>query len=281
MLTLTDSPQETLTKNLWEQWKSCGYTTEPHALTWMEINNLAGCFLKICREKQLDHREFDFLNLLDHTLNYEENKSTLYETVGNPYSEEEKEAASKLKDYLTDEKISEYNQKDKNIIEELQQDRQTLNKKLSNLTKKMDEQTLDPEALRHELDEMQKIQSQIYARLEQIPNLDQLVLAMERSQHFKKVGEAIRPLTPNIPPTPPASERKKPKLSAMLHTWFSRKKIKFLDAVAGALTTVIWAASTYGIIETFSLTYVSVIGLAVFWLCYIVVFRLMVDGILG
>ena len=45
MLQLSDNPQETLTNNLWQQWKSVGYIERPNSLTWMELNNLTGYFL--------------------------------------------------------------------------------------------------------------------------------------------------------------------------------------------------------------------------------------------
>jgi len=196
-----ESQQEALTNTLWEQWKSYGYTTQPRALTWMEINNLAGVFLKLCREKQLDYREFDFSTLIDHTLNYDENKSTLYERIGNPYSEEEKEAASKLKDYLTEEELSEYTAKEKTIIETIQTDNQNLNKRISKLTKKVETQTIDPEALKHELEEMNRVQSEIYARLAIVENLPQKKTALLESPNFRDIGKALQTIKPNIKET--------------------------------------------------------------------------------
>jgi hypothetical protein len=274
-----ENPQETLTNQLWNQWKSYGYTSQPRALTWMELNHLVEYFLKVCREKEIDYREYDFSTLIDHKLNYEENKSILFDTIGNPYSEEEKEAANKLKDYFTEEEMKTYTPQQKTVIDDLTAKHETLNKKVNNLTKKMDSQTqtIDPEALKHELDEMQRTQTQIYARLQNIPDMEHKISALLNSQSFKEIGHALEPIAPKVTAT---EIKPQPRNQFTLKNWLRNKHYKPLDICAGAFTFIIWLAASGWIIQAFNLTFASAIGLAVFWLSFIVVFRLMIGGIL-
>jgi len=146
-------------------------------------------------------------------------------------------------------------------------------------------QDLDPEALGHELEEMNRVQTLIYARLEQLPNLDKQITALLKSENFKDLGRAIQPIKSTIkePETEPAKPKTPVKLSglsAKFSTWLKSKRVKPLDALAGLFTTGIWLAASGWIIQSFHLTYATSIGLGVFWLCYIVVFRLVIGGIL-
>lgn len=59
-----------------------------------------------------------------------------------------------------------------------------------------------------------------------------------------------------------------------------KKRIKPLDAFAGSMVFVIWLAASYMIVTGGEITAWTVIGLAVFWVFFIVVFRLVAGGIL-
>ena len=98
MQVLNVSIVENLTNAVWEKWQVAGYTTQPYALTWMEINHLANHFLKICREQNRDYREFDFSMLLDHKLRFEENRAEIDNELRGLNSETENSKVNKLKD---------------------------------------------------------------------------------------------------------------------------------------------------------------------------------------
>ena len=275
---LCEDTKRTLTDRVYNQWKESGYTDQPHVLTWLEVNNLTGNFLKLCAEQNRDYREFDFINMLDHKLNYYENLAGLDNQL-NP-EPNEKEAANKFQDYLTEQQLKEYTPQQKDIIQSLESEHKTLTKKIGQLTKKLDNQEMiDPDALRKELDEMQRVQTQIYARLEQIPNLNQLILALEKSENFRSIGDAIRPITANLPqsPQPPA----KPKNHFTLSGWLKTKHIAALDLFAAIVVTVMFAGASYGIIGWLSFTCWGIIGLSTLWLTYVVVVRLVAGGILN
>jgi hypothetical protein len=102
VLTLSENPQEALTNSLWEKWKTAGYTDKPHALTWMEVNNLAKYYLKTCREAGADYRDFDFETIVDHTLNYHENTSMIVNAVGQPQEAPEQEALAEINSHLSE-----------------------------------------------------------------------------------------------------------------------------------------------------------------------------------
>jgi hypothetical protein len=235
----------------------------------------------MCREQERDYREYDFYTMVDSNLNYYENLAELDNQLGQSETVKEKEAANKLKDYLTEEQLNEYSATEKNVIEEVQTTNKTLQKKIGQITKKLEaqqNQQIDPEQLKHELEEMTRVQTLIYAKLEQLPNLDQQISALLQSSRFQDLGRALQPIKPSIK-EPSPEKPNKPKLSG-LSVWLKRKQIKLLDAFAGAVTSVIWLAVSGWVIQAFGLTYLSVIGLAVFWLGFIVVFRLMIGGIL-
>jgi hypothetical protein len=280
MTQLCEDPKRTLTDRVYNQWKDAGYTTKPYALTWMEVNNLAGSYLKLCEEKGIDSQEFDFPNIIDHRFNYEENKSVIFETInGNPQGPSDKEQFEKLKDYLTEDQLKEYSMKEKNIIEGIENTNKSLTKKVGQLTKKMETQTIDPEALRHELDDIQEVQSQIYARLENIPNLAQLVTALEKSQSFKQVAQSIKPILPNYieaKPEPPTPKKKK----RNIWSWFSKEEISFLDKIAIGCTSLLWGGLTYGAFTSWGYTWQVLCGMAVFWIFYPVMIRIVAGGAL-
>jgi hypothetical protein len=271
---LCEDKTRNLTDTVWDHWINQG--TEPRKMTWLEVKNLADYFLKICIQHNKDNREYDFSNLLDYKLTYIENRAEIKNQVGYDINSREKEAAGKLKDYLSDEQLNEYSATEKNIIEGIENTNKTLTKKVSLLSKKMETQQIDPEALRKELDTIQETQSQIYARLENIPNLNQLVLALEKSQNFKKIGEAIRPITTNLPETKQI-QPKKPTLSS----WLKAKHYNPLDLFAVFVVTIMFAGLSYGIISWLSLTWGSIVGLSVLWLVYVVVARLVAGGLLN
>lgn len=265
---------EDTTKKLTDQaWQRC---QDSRMLTYLEVQNLTVYFLKMCREQNRDPREFDYVNLIDSNLNYYENRAALENELGGLNIEEETKASNILKDYLTEEQLAEYTPQQKNIIEGIENTTKTLQKKLGQIVKKMDEQTIDPEALRHELDEMQKVQSQIYARLEQIPNLPQLVAALEKSQNFKLLAEAIKPITPNMPASPPEPQTKRSRLS-FLHP---KREIPLLDKIALAAATTLWAGLTYGAFTSWGINWASLVEMALFWVFYPVAIRIIAGGIL-
>lgn len=100
MLTLCDNPAEKLTADLWEKWQNAGYNNHPHALTWMEVNNLSKFYVQLCKSTGADYRDFDFETLLDHTLTYYENKSLIENTVGQPQEASEQTALAELNSRL-------------------------------------------------------------------------------------------------------------------------------------------------------------------------------------
>jgi hypothetical protein len=102
VLTLAENPQEALTNSLWEKWKTAGYTDQPHALTWMDVNNLAKYYLKTCREAGADYRDFDFETLVDHTLNYYENTSMIVNAIGQPQEATEQAALAEINNHLSE-----------------------------------------------------------------------------------------------------------------------------------------------------------------------------------
>jgi hypothetical protein len=274
---LSEDMSRTLTDNVLEYWKRDGIKSR--FLGWIEIHHLAEHFLKICREQNRDPREFDFYSMLDSTLYYEENRAQIDNILGGLESEKENSVVNKLKDYLTEEELKAYTPQQKTVIEETESKTRNLEKKLKQITKKMDEQTFDPDALRKELDEMQRVQTQIYARLEQIPNLNQLILALEKSENFRSIGDAIRPITANLPPQ--QQPQPKPKNHFTLSGWLKTKHIPLLDLFAACVVTIMFVGASYGIIGWLSFTCWGIIGLSALWLTYVVVVRLVAGGILN
>lgn len=102
MLKLCDNPVETLTASLWEKWQNQGYTKQPNALSWMEVNNLAKYYVQLCQKTGADYRDFDFETIVDHTLNYYENKSLIENTVGQPQEENSDKALADLNSKLAE-----------------------------------------------------------------------------------------------------------------------------------------------------------------------------------
>lgn len=275
---LCEDESKTLTDKIWDQWKATGVTNR--FLTYIELKHLTEHFLKLCREQNRDPREYDFANLVDSNLNYYENQAEIENELGGLNSIKETEAVNKLKEYLTEEQLAEYTPTEKNVIESIENTSRSLEKKIGQMAKKMETQTIDPEALRHELDDMQKVQSQIYARLEQIPNLPQLVAALEASKNFKKVGEAIRPITPNLleaKPVLPAPKRKKRSIWSVFN---SDVELSFLDKIAVGCTTLVWAGLTYGACSSWGLSWQVGVGMALFWIFYPVAIRIITNGAL-
>ena len=283
MQKLIENPQENLAKNVWEKYQATSYAKKPYSLTYIEFNHLAGFFLKLCQEQNLDYQAFDFSNIIDFKCNYEENKSAIAETIGTPaQNESEKEAYNKLKDYLTEEQLAKYTTEEKSIIEEIQQKNQNLTKQFNRIDKKMEAQEnqgLDPQQIREEIKQIHADQAAILNRIEGLPNLDQQITALLQSNNFKDLGIALEPIK-NIPQAEKHVNPKTPFKLSKLTAWFKTKQVKPLDALAGAFTLIIWLAASAWIIQAFTVTYACVIGLAVFWLFFIVAFRLMIGGII-
>ena len=276
-LTLAEDTSRVLTDKVWDSWQSTGINSR--YLSWIELKHLANHFLKMCREQNRDYREFDFYTMVDSNLNYYENLAELDNQLGQSETVKESEAANKLKDYLTEEQLSEYSATEKTVIDTIETSNKTLQKKVGQITKKLEAQEtqqVNTEEIKQQLEKLHSEQAQLIAKISNLPNRDQMIEALIESKAFKKLGEALKPITAATPPQPIKQKKQR-----SLPTWIKPKNpIRFLDAFAGAVTLIIWLAATGWIIQAFSLSYASVIGLSVFWLSFIVVFRLMIGGIL-
>jgi len=71
---------------------------------------------------------------------------------------------------------------------------------------------IDPERLKQELEDMERARTLVFARLEQLPNLDQQIPALLKSAIFNDLGQALQPIKPNITEPTPVKPLK-PKLS--------------------------------------------------------------------
>jgi hypothetical protein len=275
---LSEDQTKILAERVWKTWDSNGLKSR--YMEYLDVYNLAKYFLKICREQKRDSREFDFPNLIDITLRFEENRAMIENELGGLNSEIEKEASNKLKDYLTEEKLQEYSVKDKSVIEELQTSNQNLNKKINQVVKQYkahETQTLDAEELRKEIEKYNENLTLMNARLEQIPNLAQLVAALKASENFKPVGKAIEPILKTIPePTPqPKKEVKKQSF------WHPKQQIALLDLFAALCVTLMFVGFSYGLVNWIGLTWGLIVWLPILWISYVVVVRLVVGGILN
>jgi hypothetical protein len=277
MLTLSEDVSRTLTDRVWDDWQKTGINSRYMSL--VEIKHLANHFLKMCREQNRDYREFDFYTMVDSNLNYYENLAELDNQLGQSQEVKETEASNKLKDYLTEEELKAYTPQQKTVIDNIETKNQTIEKKLSKLTKKIDAQEtqqVETNEIKEQLEKLHNDQAQLIAKISNLPNRDQMIEALIESKAFKKLGEALKPITITQPqPTP------KTKKQHSLPTWIKPKhEIRLLDAFAGIVTLIVWLAATGWIIQSFSLTYASIIGLSIFWLGFVVAFRLMIGGIL-
>jgi hypothetical protein len=313
MLTLADNPQETLTHKLWEQWKTAGYNDRPNSLTWLEVSNLTAFFLKICREKNLDWQSLDFRNMIDPTLNYYENQSAIAEAVGEPLSAIEQEA---YKDYM--DKVASEAQTEIETAEQLAEKNAVLERQNRKLKAKETE-TLDSQQIKAEIQQINHNQAAILNKLEQLPNLNAQIQALKQSQNFKDLGHALSPVAtkpvktltndgdPNKPLhyTPhgegieycqycgakldaqavkcwncnaPIKQPKKPALIALIE--ILKPKNKSASTVfAGAMVLVIWIAATGWMLTNFELNWITVIGLAVFWMLFVVAYKVVVGDL--
>jgi rRNA maturation endonuclease Nob1 len=74
-------------------------------------------------------------------------------------------------------------------------------------------------------------------------------------------------------------EPKKPRI--VIPDWINpHEKIHPLDAFAGLMVAVIWLAASGWILSSYALSWGLIIFFAVFWLVFVVVFRLVIGGIL-
>jgi hypothetical protein len=285
-VTLAENTTETLTNKVWEQWENTGITSR--LMTKLEVKHLADHFLKLCREQSRDYREFDFYTLIDSNLNYYENKAEIENTLGGLNSEAEKTAANKLNDYLTEDSLKEYTAGERSVIEEVQTKNQNIEKRV----KANEKQTVN---MAENIAKVRDMQDQIMAKLESLPNLEKQIEALQNSQSFKDLGNALSPViiatkpetnkllskqvqailtntnpeTPNQPAHTPTNTKDAPK-----------HKPKTLDWIAGLITIIIWTAATGWTLQTYPLTWALIIELSVLWLFFIVVFRLMTGGLL-
>ena len=274
---LSESIPDKLTNGLWEKWKAEG--VKPRSLTWMELHRLTEHFLKICRQQNRDYREFDFYTMIDYTYHYDENRAEIENIIGGLSSKTEAEAVNKMKDYFTEEQLSEYTSQERNVIDDIEHKNESLTKKLGQITKTLKAQELqngDMDKLKEEIEQIQREQATIISKLERIPNLTQLVTALEGSKNFKPIGEAIRPITKTLPPP---EQKQKPKTN--LSTWIKSKQLNPLDCFAAALILTIWLGATYEALVNIAFSGWLVIGLSLMWLLFIGVSRLVIGGILN
>ena len=75
MQVLAESPASNLTDSAWDTVK------ERTKMTWLEVNKLAEQYIKMCRDAHVDWQQGDFRTLLDSSLNYYENLSTIEEHI--------------------------------------------------------------------------------------------------------------------------------------------------------------------------------------------------------
>jgi hypothetical protein len=318
MLQLSPNTQELLTNKVWNNWQNAGYTTKPNALTWVEVNNLSGHFLKTCRDKQLDCQDFDFQNIIDHDLNYYENQSAIDEAIGAPATDEED-----YKKYMAD--IADQAESEIKTANELTEKNLALEKQNKKLKAK-EQETIDTQQLKSEIKQINDSQAAILNKLEQIPNIAQQIEALKKSDNFKALGNALNPIA-NPPSKPvktltndgdpskpahytyhgqgaeyckycgnkidadtikcpncgaPVKEDKTKTLSQLIPNCFKPKApVSFLDAFAGAMVTLIWIAVTYAALTSGAVTWITVIAVAFWWLLFVVVFRITVGGLLN
>jgi hypothetical protein len=260
--TLMENVSESLTKNLWQLWKTNHIETK---MTWLEVQKLAQQFIKMCQEAQVDHQAIDFINTIDSKLNYHENLSSLDNEVyrfANPQS-----ALDAMgEDYKT--------------AEELKEKIGTAETKNANLKRKItiqkENQIFDNQEIKDEIKKVQDQQSRIITALSNLPNLEQQIKALQESSSFKDLGKTLSPIIETIPEKPV-----KPKRHYSLPKWLKpNQEVKLLDAFAGALVFVLWVAATGWMLSSFGFSWGFVAGLAVFWLVFIVAFRVIIGGIL-
>jgi hypothetical protein len=301
---LCENTPKLLTDRVWEAWKSTGITSR--YLTYIELRHLTEHFLKICREQSRDYREYDFYNLVDSNLNYFENRAGIENEIGGLNSEAEGSAVNKLKDYLTEEELQKYSVSERSILEKVEQRNNVLERKV----KKMSDQEKTQEQIKKDLETNRNMLDTIMASIERLPNIEKQIAALQKSESFKDLGEALspviiatkpeedRPLSRQVqaikqqtPLKQPNNTEHKPETASeapiqpqktlTIPEFLKPKhKISPLDYFAGAMTFIIWVAISGWLIQSFGLTWGLTVGLAMFWITFIVVFRLMIGGIL-
>lgn len=313
MLTLADNPQETLTGKVWETWKGRGLTDRPSSLTWLEVSNLTRFFLSTCREKGLDWQSFDYRNILDPTLNYYENQSAIAEALGGPLSEEDE---ASYKDYMAKLAVeAEQTIQNEDQLSEKNMQLERQNKKL----KAKEMESLNSEQIKTEISQINENQAAMLNKLEQLPYLSAQIKALQQSQNFKDLGNALSPVTTKLVKTVTNDgDPSKPlhytnhgtgleycpfcgvkidadtiqcwnckahltdrKLDLKIPKFLKPKKpIKPLDAFAGSMVFIIWLAATGWILQSYALDFILAIEIAVFWIVFVVAFRVVAGGIL-
>jgi hypothetical protein len=282
MLQLSDNPQETLTAKVWEQWQKTGATTRPHSLTWIELNNLTGYFLKTCTAKKLDYQAYDFLSILDSKLNYYENQSAIDEAIAGPLSEDEA-----YQRYEAD-----MNQQ--TLKEEMQQINDTQAAAINKI-----EQTPNLPQLVEALNQSQSFQS-LGKALNLIVNPPPKPIKTmtndgnpdkpahytyhgQGAEYCKYCGNKIDAGTikcPNCGAPIKEEENNKTIYDRIPECFKPKKPIKLLDALAAIMLTTIWLSVTYAALTSGSITWITVVAIAFWWILYVVVFRIVVGGIL-
>jgi hypothetical protein len=273
-VSLTENPSDGLTNKLWEQWSKDGIHSR--YLTWIELNNLAKYFLKICKQKELDYHEFDFYTLIDSNLNFYENRAELDNQLGQPETSE-KEQYDKLKDYFNEEQAKEFTEQERTTIEDIQQQNQTVEKKLNKVLKTQE----TTEQFKDQIQQIRNTQNIIMAKLDNLPNLENQIKALLKSQSFKDLGNALKPAIEQSKPTPPPKPAKKQIDLSLLFLLIPKLKMRSLDSFAGAMVFLMWIGFSWGILENITLSWPCIAALGVLWLGFIVAFRLVVRGILN
>lgn len=292
---LNENVVDNLTNQITERWKHDGIHTR---LTWMEIKRLTEHFLKACREKQVDHKEYDLYTILDSNLNYYENRATIDDQLG--FNEvNEKAASDKLKDYLTEEELKSYTSQERNTIDQLETDTEATRKKLNIVLKAQENHKQEAETIKQEIDriknkldsqqyddirrveeeykKLEKVYDNVIVKLTGVLDLEKKVDAMLKSQSFQDVGKALKPFVdsqPKVIPDPIEPVPLKPK----------KKKLQHFHPIDGFITaalTIIWLATTYGVLASFSFSCWVIVGLSGLWITYAVLVSLIVGDTLN
>lgn len=154
------------------------------------------------------------------------------------------------------------------------------------------------------IEQLKKIAGNLYdviiAKLEAIPDLDKKIEALQQSTSFQDIGDALspiqiarrkgetQPLCTQVKAITKSEKREKQKtitnsVNRIINLLPSgnSQKIGLLDGFGGFLVFAIWVAMSGWVLSSFGLSWGSVVALAVFWLFFIVAFRVIIGGILS
>lgn len=145
------------------------------------------------------------------------------------------------------------------------------------------------------------VSPEFYKKLENIPNLEAKISALQRTPNFADLGVAL-----NIALAPTNSEPEPHEYKAEFCQFCGNKidpeiiqcptcqailekpetepldspKMHILEIFAGSMTFIIWLTVTYAVLTSYPITLVSVAGVALFWVIFIGVFRTVAGGLI-